>query len=116
MHSNAGIGERLRDFAKQFGGPSGLAKEMGISPQQLNDYLSGRRIPGNKMQERLRELGCDTLWLITGKTKIETDEKYSNMVREQAAAYGFGKAQYPIVSQIWAGKGGTKTTYEYDST
>jgi transcriptional regulator with XRE-family HTH domain len=68
------IGERLRQFSAGFGGPSSLAARLGISPQQLNDYLSGRRIPGNKMQARLRDLGCDTIWLITGQTRDDLDK------------------------------------------
>lgn len=42
-----------------------------MSPQDLNRYLSGKAVPGNKIQTRLRKLGCDIEWLMTG----ERDEK-----------------------------------------
>lgn len=70
------VGNRLREFAERFGGPSGLARQLGIGRQQLNDYLSGRFQPGNKMQERLRELGCDTIQLITGRTIEEINRRH----------------------------------------
>ena len=60
------IGNRLREIAEQNGGPSAFARLLEMTPQQLNNYLSGRRIPGNKMQARLRKLEIDTTWLIIG--------------------------------------------------
>ena len=58
---------------------SAFALALGISPQNLGNYLSGRMPPGNKTKARLRRLGCDIQWLMTGKTstspidsKVET--------------------------------------------
>lgn len=39
---------------------------MGVSPSTLSQYTTGKCIPGNLMQDRLRSLGCDIEWLITG--------------------------------------------------
>lgn len=62
------IGDRLRLFAKvNFGSTSELARRMGVLPQSLTAYLSNRTIPGNVTQNKLRELGCDVEWLMTGK-------------------------------------------------
>lgn len=38
-----------------------------MTPQQLNGYLTGARLPGNEMHSRLRSLGCDIEWLMTGQ-------------------------------------------------
>ena len=75
------VGDRLREFATRFGGPTALAREIDISPQAITEYLSGRRVPGNKMQARLRELGCDTAWLITGQTTDDINREYETWKR-----------------------------------
>lgn len=91
MTENSGIGSRLREFSENFGGPSGLAKAMGVSPQHLNDYLNGRRTVGMKMQARLRKVGCDIEWLITGKSHPD-DHVYftdiSGLLKAQGPNYG----------------------------
>ena len=72
MSNNTEIGKRLRECAERKYGKRGMsayAKEVGISPALFNDYLQGRRNPGNKMQERLRELGEDVEYIMTGEKK-----------------------------------------------
>jgi len=39
-----------------------------MSSQNLHDYLSGRTNPGNEVQDKLRALGCNIEWLMTGKS------------------------------------------------
>jgi hypothetical protein len=51
---------------EEFGSLVSFARALGITQQTLNDYTSGRILPGNKMQSRLRSLGCDIEWLMTG--------------------------------------------------
>lgn len=46
---------------------TGFAAALDVSPQTLNSYLSGKMQPGNKLQSKLREIGCDVEWLMTGK-------------------------------------------------
>jgi hypothetical protein len=61
------IHKRLRKWGlEEFGSLVGFARALGITQQTLNDYTSGRILPGNKMQSRLRSLGCDIEWLMTG--------------------------------------------------
>lgn len=68
-----GIGERIRVFAKKkYSTLKKLADEMGISPQQLQQYISGKREPGSKILLRLFKLGCDINWLLTGNETIES--------------------------------------------
>lgn len=68
-----GIGERIRLFAKKkFGTLKKLADAMKISPQQLQQYISGKREPGSKILIKLLRLGCDINWLLGGKESIES--------------------------------------------
>jgi len=64
------IAERLNSFVYNYLNikPSAVAKMLGISPQALQSgYLSGRSLPGAPLLVRLSELGCDIVWLLTGK-------------------------------------------------
>lgn len=74
------ITERLNEFVKnKYGGKHGyksmFAKELGVSPGQVSQYLSGERIPGNKFQEKLRNIGCDIEWLMTGENQMTKDSE-----------------------------------------
>lgn len=72
-----GIGERMRWFAKQkFGTLKKLADAMNISPQQLQQYISGKREPGSKVLAKLLRLGCDVNWLLGGRESLESYKIY----------------------------------------
>ncbi len=62
------IGERLEYFAKvKFGSKTAMAKALGILPQSLTAYYQNKTKPGLALQTKLRAIGCDVEWLITGK-------------------------------------------------
>lgn len=72
------IGDRLREFGEtKFGkrGMSKLAAALNIPPQSLNNYLKNSQKPGNIMQEKLRNIGADVEYIMTGKRSkvIESD-------------------------------------------
>ncbi len=68
-----GVGDRIRIFAKRrYGSISKLAKALEISPQQLQQYISGRREPGAKTLLRFLRIGCDLNWLLGGAEKLES--------------------------------------------
>jgi transcriptional regulator with XRE-family HTH domain len=72
-----GIGGRIRLFAKRrYGTLKKLAEAMGISPQQLQQYISGKREPGSRILVKLLRLGCDINWLLGGKESIESYKIY----------------------------------------
>ncbi|MBI9070325.1 MAG: helix-turn-helix transcriptional regulator [Melioribacteraceae bacterium] len=72
-----GIGQRIRMFAKRkYGTLKNLADEMEISPQQLQQYISGKREPGSKVLVKLLKLGCDINWLLGGSESIESYRIY----------------------------------------
>ena len=65
------IGERLRIVGEQkYQTMAEFARALEITPIYLSHYLSGRARPGNVMQEKLRSIGCDIEWLMTGKTEV----------------------------------------------
>lgn len=67
------IGDRLEQFAKiKFGSKVELAKALGMTPQALTAYYQNRTKPGLVIQNKLREVGCDIEWLITGKESSQS--------------------------------------------
>ena len=81
MNIKQEIGQRLRKFGlTKFKSMAEFARALGMSQQNLNGYLSGNRIPGNKMEERLRALGCDVVLLEYGVDKEELNERFDAMV------------------------------------
>jgi transcriptional regulator with XRE-family HTH domain len=84
------IAFRLREFGlKKYRTLTDFSKALGVKPQTLNNYVSGKTLPGNKMQDKLNELGCDIGWLITGLSRDEMNAKYAGTVKEQATMLGF---------------------------
>jgi transcriptional regulator with XRE-family HTH domain len=72
-----GIGERMRFFAKRnYGTLKKLAEAMSISPQQLQQYVSGKREPGTRILIKFLRLGCDVNWLLGGRESLESYKIY----------------------------------------
>ena len=83
----AEIGHRMRLFGEsKFKSTAEFARALKVSPQQLNNYLNGRSLPGNKMESRLRDLGCDVIWLQHGVTQGEIQRQFEEMVQRIGAA------------------------------
>jgi repressor LexA len=96
------VSQRLREAGiARYGTLAEFARALEMKPQSLNDYLSEKSLPGNKLQGRLRELNFDVEFIMTGKTRTETTED-------------FGQVMYPIVSHIRCGSG-TVNPYEVHS-
>jgi transcriptional regulator with XRE-family HTH domain len=63
------VARRLREWGESaFPSMAALARAIGVTPQTLNVYLSAKTRPGNAMQDRLRSLGADVEYIMTGKT------------------------------------------------
>ncbi len=87
---NFGIGERIRVFAKRkYGTLKKLAEAMKISPQQLQQYISGKREPGSRILAKLLRLGCDVNWLLGGRESIESYKIYKleNQLRKLQSSF-----------------------------
>jgi len=50
---------RIQKLTKAFGAKANLAKEIGVIPQQLNDWLSGSTEPGGEVTLRLLEWAAE---------------------------------------------------------
>ena len=53
-------------FGDKRGWKTRFAEALGISTGAMQMYLTGQRRPGNELHEKLRILGCDIEWLMTG--------------------------------------------------
>lgn len=91
------IAERLKQFAESIGTKSELARKLDMSPQQLNAYISGRSKPGADIIIKLKEIGCDTDWLLTG------ERSEASVKQHQPAAKTIERLQY-AVDRYFAGK------------
>ena len=68
MSENKQISVRLRDFGNsKFPSMAAFGRALDMRPQELYRYLNGTSKPGNILQVKLRSLGCDIEWLMTGK-------------------------------------------------
>lgn len=89
------IGNRLRQFAKvKFGRYESLAKALGMTPQSLNNYLTGKRLPGAELISKLKELGCNTDWLL-----LHGDEPYPIGVSDATNSKSISAKDKVILSQ-----------------
>lgn len=62
------IGSRLKAYAKaRCGSVKRLAEEIGVRPDNLQKYASGRNEPGAKLLLALARHGCNVHWLLTGE-------------------------------------------------
>lgn len=82
------IGQRLRQWgSSRFPSQAAFARALGLVPQNLTPYLNGITLPGNTIQAKLREIGCDIEWLMTGKTGYGSKKHSAAAVRERYEDY-----------------------------
>lgn len=95
------IGERIREFAEaKYKTIKGLAEAMGMSQQNLNNYVNGKATPGANFMKKLSELGADISYILTGiSMKEEIAKKVFSEISKRVSGY-----DYPIVSSLSAGK------------
>ncbi len=90
--------KRLKKWGvEEFGSLVSFARALGISQQSLHDYTSGRTRPGNKMQSRLRKLGCDVEWMMTGSSTGVTLRRTS---RQKPMPVGWAKFEGRVVTAL----------------
>jgi transcriptional regulator with XRE-family HTH domain len=81
---------RLIAFAQQkvgesYGWKGRFASLLGISNQYLSNILVGRQSIGPAILERLRKLGCDIDWLLTGEIGDDPASRLRNRINELEA-------------------------------
>jgi hypothetical protein len=83
------IGRRLKDFAdKEYGSIPSLAKEIEMNQSQLQNYVYRKKnqpLPGAEVLLKLRKVGCDINWLLTG------EKNKSNEARTKLPMHLFNK-------------------------
>ncbi len=71
------IGARIRIFArKRYSTLTELANALEMKPQQLHQYISGKREPGAKILYKFLKLGCDINWLLGGAESVDSYRIY----------------------------------------
>lgn len=63
---NIEIANRLKEIGYSFGGLTAFARKLGILPQSLNNYWTGKNIPGNKLLFKMKQIGIDVNYIIDG--------------------------------------------------
>lgn len=92
------ISKRLKKWGlEEFGSLASFARALGISQQSLHDYTGGRTRPGNTMQSRLRELGCDVEWLMTGSS---AGAALRRTLRQKSMPVGWAKFEGRVVTAL----------------
>ncbi|MFC2084941.1 XRE family transcriptional regulator [Bacteroidota bacterium] len=85
MPNKIEIGKRLREFIKKkYSTIAEFAEAMDRDKTFFTPYFSGKSIPGGEILAKLRDLGCDINWLLTG-------------IKGSANVY-----LYPILSEVYA--------------
>jgi transcriptional regulator with XRE-family HTH domain len=94
--NNKNIGARLKKFAKErFGTAANLAIALGMSPQQLDQYTSGKtKLSADKLK-LLKDVGCDIEWLLNDKSEIN-----NNFVKNSGSNYATGTGKHTQVYHI----------------
>lgn len=116
LSKNTEISARLRDFGgKKFVSMAEFARALKISPQGFTKYLNGSQQPGNMVQQRLRALGCDIEWLMTGVSNRDHVPSEIDLVAIKVLDYP-GKQPHtavrePVVEYIQTENKGDTTKY-----
>jgi hypothetical protein len=98
MLRSSEISRRLKKWGlEEFGTLVSFARALGISQQSLHDYTGGRTMPGNKMQARLRALGCDIEWLMTGSPRGSARRE---SMRKQSLPVGWARFEGRVVTAL----------------
>jgi len=69
MHSHYSRLEKW--ISVRWASKSEFARQSGISPQQLSEYLKGNKRPGGEMLEKWATLGLNIHWYLTGLGEMD---------------------------------------------
>ena len=87
-YKQSSIGGRLRQWGlSRYDSVGAFAKALGVSSEGLSPYLTGKRIPGNKVQRKLWELGADTMWIMFGESNGTSSRSPVSPVQTELLAY-----------------------------
>ncbi len=79
------LGKRIQQARKEFGlTQTQLAYRMGISPQSISAFESGRIVPERKYLEKIAQFTHKPLFFFTGEKAAEALAKVESMLTELA--------------------------------
>lgn len=79
---------------------SDFAKKLNITPQALQKYLKGERMPLPDLLEKLNSLGCNINWLLTGEGEMIKSISNIKTKSKQIPILAEVECGVPIYSQI----------------
>jgi phage repressor protein C with HTH and peptisase S24 domain len=79
---------------------SEFAGKLGITPQALQKYLNGDRLPHPETLEKLNRLGCNINWLLTGTGEMSKQNLRISSKTKQIPILAEVECGTPIYSQI----------------
>lgn len=92
------VAERIREFAKRFDSLAEFARLLEMkTPQQLQPYLTGKSLPGFELLVKLRNLGCDPNWLLSGQTKHPLVQVLN---KEEKLEYGSDEVRKEVEEEV----------------
>jgi len=98
------LSERVKKFAKdRYGSMSGLAREMGISPQHLHAYLSGGKTWGAAFTNKLASAGFETQDVQSNSTPVVSALKLDSEEIppiDLAGIVELTRTQFPRLAQL----------------
>jgi hypothetical protein len=91
------VAGRLKEFAKRFDSLAEFARLLNMEyPQQLQPYLTGKSLPGFELLVRLRNLGCDPNWLMSGEGKPPS----ASSLREEGLQYDSDEMKREVEQEV----------------
>lgn len=101
MPEKAQIARRLKEWAglkvgPEWGWQKRIADLLGMTPQQINNLLAGRKPVGPAIRERLVKAGADVDWIMSGR-RVEPG------AREPVSGYHSGPfMEVPVIGKVLA--------------
>lgn len=77
-----------------------FASRLGISPQALQKYFKGGRLPMPEILDKLNKLGCNINWLLSGSGDMINEVKVFKPRTRPVAVIGEVECGVPITNQI----------------
>lgn len=83
------IATRLRSWGlSRYQSLKSFAVALQMSQPSLSSYVNAKRRPGVDIQSKLRALGCDIEWLMTGREQSSQGGVSVSVIKEPGGIYG----------------------------
>lgn len=98
------------EVAKNYTGLSAvaLAERLGVSPQQLNGWLKGGRVPNrNNVEYIAKAMDVDAAWLLSVAQSVPVIDHATGTVYQCGIIHSESIADYGMFAVVWFAENGT---------